>query len=89
VFLTYFPNTNKQDSFEYVVKEDTMTSLPGIVIIYNYSEGDIANIPRKLGMLEFDTISFDGNKWTVGTITTDTFIQGPSYYKCGTMTLTN
>jgi hypothetical protein len=86
---TYVPSSNQQDSFEYVVKEDTMTSLPGMVIIYNYSESDIANIPRNLGTLEVNTISFDGNKWTIGTITTDTFIQGPSYYRVGTMTLTN
>jgi hypothetical protein len=86
---TYVPSTNQQDSFEYVVKEDTMTSLPGIVIIYNYSESDIANIPRNLGTLEVNTISFDGNKWTFGTIITDTFIQGPSYYSVGTMKLTN
>jgi hypothetical protein len=86
---TYVPNTNQQDSFEYVVEEDTMTSSPGIIIIYNYSESDIANIPGNLGTLSVNNISFDGNKWTIGTITTDTFIQGPSYYKFGTMTLTN
>jgi hypothetical protein len=80
---TYIPSTNKQDSFEYVVKEDTMTSLTGIVIIYNYSESDINNIPRNLGTLEIDNISFDGNKWKLGTITTDTFIQGASYYTLG------
>jgi len=87
--FTYVPNTNKQDSFEYVVKEDTMTSLPGIVIIYNYSENDIANIPRNLGTLTLDNISFDGNKLTFGTITTDTFIQATSNYTLGTMRLTN
>jgi hypothetical protein len=86
---SYVPNTNKQDSFEYVVKEDTMTSLPGIVIIYNYSENDIANIPRNLGTLTLDNISFDGNKMTFGTITTDTFIQATSNYILGTMKLTN
>jgi hypothetical protein len=86
---TYVPNSNTLDSFEYVVKEDTMTSLPGRVIIYNYSESDIANIPKTLGTLEVDNFSFDGNKWTIGTIITDTFIQGPSYYRFGTMTLTN
>jgi hypothetical protein len=86
---TYVPSTNLQDSFEYVVKEDTMTSLPGIVIIYNYSEIDIANIPRNLGTLTLDNISFDGNKWKFGTITTDTFIQGLSYYSVGTMKLMN
>jgi hypothetical protein len=86
---TYVPNSNTVDSFEYVVKEDTMTSLPGRVIIYNYSESDIANIPRTLGTLEVDTFSFDGNKWRIGTIITDTFIQGPSFYRFGTITLTN
>jgi hypothetical protein len=84
---TYIPNTNKQDSFEYVVKEDTMTSLIGIVIIYNYSENDIANIPRNLGTLEVDNISFDGNRWRLGTIITDTFFPVSSYYTLGTMTL--
>jgi hypothetical protein len=87
--FTYVPSTNQQDSFEYVVKEDTMTSLPGMVIIYNYSESDIANIPRNLGTLEFDSISFDGNKWTFGTITTNTFIQDGLYYRLGMMTLMN
>ncbi len=56
---------------------------------YNYSENDIANIPRNLGTLEFDNISQTGNRWTFGTITTDTFIQGESYYILGTMTLKN
>ena len=86
---TYVPNTNQQDIFEYVVKEDTMTSLPGIVIINNYSEDDIRNIPRNLGTIEFNNILFDGNQWTFGTITTNTFLQGPSYSTLGTMTLTN
>ncbi len=86
---TYVPNSNTVDSFEYVVKEDTMTSLPGKVIIYNYSESDIANIPRNLVTLSVDNLSFDGNRWKIGTITTDTFIQNGSFYKFGTMTLTN
>jgi len=87
--VIYVPNSNTADSFEYVVKEDTMTSLPGRVIIYNYNQNDIANIPKTLGTLEVDNISFDGNRWTIGPITTDIFIQGPSFYKLGTMTLTN
>ena len=57
--------------------------------VYNYSENDIANIPRNIGTLEFDNISFINNIWTFGTITTDTFIQGESDYTLGAMTLTN
>ncbi len=57
--------------------------------VCNYSENDIANIPRNLGTLEFDNISFINNIWTFGTITTDTFIQGESDYTLGTMRLTN
>jgi len=85
---TYMPNINKQDSFEYVVKEGTMTSLPGTVIISNYNQNDIQNIPRSLGTFDFDAISFDGTTWRFGTITTDTFIQDSSYYYLGNYTLT-
>jgi hypothetical protein len=84
---TYMPNINKQDSFEYVVKEGTMTSLVGTVIISNYNQNDIQNIPRSLGTFDFDTISFDGTTWRFGTITTNTFSQGSSYYKLGNYTL--
>jgi hypothetical protein len=85
---TYMPNINKQDSFEYVVKEGTMTSLPGTVIISNYNQNDIQNIPRSLGTFDFESISFDGTTWMFGTITTDTFTQGSSYYTLGNYTLT-
>ena len=84
---TYVPITNKQDSFQYVVKEGTMTSLPGTVIISNYNQTDIQNIPRSIGTFDFDTISFDGTTWTFGTITTDTFSQYSSYYTLGSYTL--
>jgi hypothetical protein len=64
-----------------------MTSLPGTVIISNYNQNDIQNIPRSLGTFDFDTISFDGTTWRFGTITTNTFSQGSSYYKLGNYTL--
>jgi hypothetical protein len=85
---TYVPSTDKQDSFQYIVKEGTMTSLPGTVVIHNYNQSDIQSIPLSVGTFDFDNISFDGNKWTFGTITSDTFIQGSSYYKLGNYTLT-
>ena len=84
---TYVPSNNNQDSFEYVVKEGAMTSLVGTVIISNYNQTDIQNIPRSLGTFDFDTISFDGTTWRFGTITTNTFSQGSSYYKLGNYTL--
>ena len=84
----YIPNINIQDSFQYIVKEGSMTSLPGTVIISNYNQTDIQNIPRSLGTFDFDNISFDGTTWRFGTITTDTFIQGSSYYTLGNYTLT-
>ena len=87
--FSYVPNSNNQDSFKYVVKEGTMTSLPGTVFISNYNQTDIQSIPSSLGTFDFDNISFDGNKWTFGTITTNTFIQGSSYYKLGNYTLQN
>ena len=85
---TYLPLFNDEDSFEYVVSEGTMTSLPGKVIITNYNQSDIQNIPRNLGTYNFDNISFDGNMWKFGTITTDTFIQDSSYYYLGNYALT-
>ena len=84
----YIPNINIQDSFQYIVKEGSMTSLHGTVIISNYNQTDIQNIPRSLGTFDFDNISFDGTTWTFGTITSDTFIQGSSYYTLGNYTLT-
>jgi hypothetical protein len=86
--FSYSPSTNKQDSFQYVVKEGTMISLPGTVIISNYNQSDIQRIPRSLGTFDFESISFDGTTWMFGTITTDTFTQGSSYYTLGNYTLT-
>ena len=85
---TYVPSSNTEDSFQYVVKEGSMTSLRGKITIHNYNQTDIQRIPRNLGIFDFDNISFDGNKWTFGTITSDTFIQGSSYYILGSYTLT-
>ena len=81
--FSYAPRVSIQDSVQYIVKEGSMISLPGTVIISNYNQVDIKNIPKSLGTYYFDNISFDGNKWTFGTITTDTFIQGSSYYTLG------
>ena len=79
----YRPLFNNEDNFEYIVKEGSMMSLSGTVIISNYNLTDIQNIPKSLGTYTFDNISFDGNKWTFGTITTNTFIQSSSYYTLG------
>jgi hypothetical protein len=85
--FTYLPSINTQDSFQYIVKEGTMTSLPGTVVISNYNQNDIQSIPKRMGTFDFDTISFDGNQWRFGTITTNTFIQGSMYYRLGNYTL--
>jgi len=85
------PTSNYQDSFQYVVKEDTMTSLPGTVIITNYSESDIDIIPMNMGNMQFDNISFDGDVWKFGTLTTNTFIHTPgsAYFRVGNFILKN
>jgi hypothetical protein len=69
----YMPLENKIDSFQYSVKQGTMTSYPGTVIIHNFSEEDINNIPKKQGTFTFDNITFDGTTWTFGTMRTENF----------------
>ena len=81
--ITYIPNINTQDSFQYVVKEESNISAPGTVIIYNYSQEDVASISRNQGTFIFDDITFDGDIWQFGTFTTDTFIQNGNYSRMG------
>jgi len=87
--FTYISSSNIQDSFQYVVIENSMISSPGTVIIYNYNENDIKNIPRTLGTFTFSDILFDGKEWTFGTISTDTFIEEIDYYRLGNYRLKN
>jgi hypothetical protein len=44
---------------------------------------DIDNIPRKMGTFTFDNISFDGDIWTLGTMSSKIFIEFPQYYQFG------
>ena len=46
-------------------------------------EVDIDNIPRKMGTFTFDNISFDGDIWTLGTMSSKIFIEFPQYYQFG------
>ena len=79
----YLPLENKVDSFQYIVKEGTMTSFPGTVFINNYSQTDIDNIPRTMGTFTFDNISFDGDIWTFGTMRSEIFIEFPEFFQFG------
>ena len=81
--IGYTSTTNTQDSFQFVVKEGDNTSSPETVIIYNYNQNDIKNIPRQLGTFTFSDILFDGKEWTFGTIGTDTFIEEIDFYQLG------
>jgi hypothetical protein len=71
----YLPLENNVDNFEYIVKEGTMTSYPGTVVIDNFSQEDIDNIPNIQGTFTFDNITFDGTTWTFGTMRTENFFQ--------------
>jgi hypothetical protein len=79
----YLPKENKVDSFQYIVKEGTMTSEPGTVIITNYNQNDIDNIPRTMGTFTFDNITFDGDIWTFGPMSSENFFQFPEFYQFG------
>ncbi|NBV14866.1 MAG: hypothetical protein EBS07_12505 [Sphingobacteriia bacterium] len=74
------------DTFQYVVREGSMTSLPATVIVYKYNPNTVANIPKNMGTMQFNSISVIGTNWFLGTISTDSFIQGQSYYQIGNMT---
>ena len=41
------------------------------------------NIPRKMGTFTFDNISFDGDIWTLGTMSSKIFIEFPEFYQFG------
>ena len=79
----YLPLHNKIDSFDYSVSEGTMTSLPGTLIINNFSQEDIDNIPKKQGTFTFNNISFNGDIWTFGTMRTENFSQYIDYNTFG------
>ena len=87
--IMYMSNTNTQDSFQFVVKQGQNISLPGTVIISNYNQNDIDNIPRNLGTFTFSDISLYGTEWTFGTIKTTTFIEEIDYYRLGNYILKN
>ena len=71
----YLALENKIDNFQYIVKEGSMLSLIGKVIINNFSQNDVDNISKNQGTFIFDQIFFDGNTWTFGTMRTENFYQ--------------
>jgi WD40 repeat protein len=71
----YVSTINKVDTFNYLVKEGSMTSLPGTILINNFNKHDIDNIPRQQGTFYFQTINFDGEYWYFGTMRTKNFFQ--------------
>jgi hypothetical protein len=56
--------------------EDVGVPDPGI-------EVDIDKIPRTMGTFTFDNISFDGDIWTLGTMSSKIFIEFPEFYQFG------
>jgi hypothetical protein len=84
----YRSNVGKQDNFQYVAREGTMTSSPATVIINNFTEEMVANLPRNMGTLQFNTISVNQRVWTFGgLIATNSFAETDSGFKIGNMTL--
>jgi len=79
----YLPLVNKVDNFEYLVKQGSMTSFPGTVVIHNFSQNYIDNIPKRQGNFTFDSITFDGDIWTFGTMRTINFFQFINYNQLG------
>ncbi len=79
----YLPLYDNIDSFDYSVSEGSMTSLPGKVIINNFSQSDIDNISKQQGTFYFDNISFDGTVWTFGTMRTENFFEYIDYNAFG------
>ena len=49
----------------------------------HFNEVDIDNIPRTMGTFTFDNISFDGDIWTFGTMSSEIFIEFPEFYQFG------
>ena len=79
----YLSSENKVDRFTYIVREKLEDIKYGTVIINNYSQTDIDNIPRTMGTFTFDNISFDGDIWTFGTMSSEIFIEFPEFFQFG------
>jgi hypothetical protein len=79
----YLPTSNNIDTIVYIVQENKMISLPGTVTIQNYSEQDVNNISKKQGSWVFPLITFDGNKWQFGSISSNDFFQFSDYNTLG------
>jgi len=75
----YLPKSNNIDKIVYIVKENNMTSLPGTVIIHNYSQQDVANISKKQGSWYFQNITFDGTIWQFGTLSSTDYCEFSGY----------
>jgi hypothetical protein len=83
--FVYTSDNTTTDSFQYVVREGSMTSLPATVIVYKYNQTDVSNIPLNMGPIQFSSIDALGTKWTLGggIISTDLFIQNSSSITIG------
>jgi len=85
----YRTDTNNQDYFQFTVTEMNITSLPGTVVLHNFSLEDIDNISRTQGTFTFDNITFDGTTWTFGTIRSEIFTQNEEFNQFGNWRFTN
>ena len=85
----YRANTNNQDYFQFTVTEMNITSLPGTVVLHNFSVEDIDNISRTQGTFTFDNITFDGTTWTFGTMRSEIFTQNEEFNQFGNWRFTN
>jgi hypothetical protein len=66
-----------------------MISLPRTVTIYNYSKQDVDTILKNQGSCYFQKITFDGNKWQFGTVSSPDFFQYTGYNQLGNHTFHN
>ena len=75
---SYIITNDQFDSFTYV-----SNGIFGVVYIFNYTQDDIDNIPKVQGTFTFDKISFDGTRWTFGTITSEIYLEYPLFNQFG------
>ena len=85
----YISNTNKQDFFQFNIVERLMTSNLATVVINNFSQSDIDNIPRIQGTFRFNSIDYDGTTWKFGTMRSEIFIQNEDFNQFGNYQLKN
>jgi len=73
----------------YPLHRDSNAEIYVPVLYYNKDYEITRNIPKQLATFTYESIKYDGNEWTFGTMRTDIFSKENNYYRVGNYRLHN